>query len=177
MKTPGNWLRNHQGMTLLEVMVTLGVLSGVLAATLTMYSNTYKNIRTREALIDAIHDIDLIMTTIGDDIRQAQEFLPSYHDDELGGTTVAAMKIFMPDARSGEEAIVVYSLDTDQADRLVRSLRRQDHVTSVELSSRIQTLQVIPKTDRLIQVDVTVEGFVDAKRSTVQASSVYAMRK
>ena len=92
MRRQHHILIGQQGMTLLEVMVTLGILSMILIGTLRLYSTTYKNLQTHNALIDTIHDANLVMSYIGDDIRQADQVLNNYSNPELD-TVVAAMKM------------------------------------------------------------------------------------
>ena len=165
----------QRGMTLLEMVVTLGVLSVVLMGTLTIYSTTYRNFRTHDNMLNIIHDSESVMSTLGNDIRHAQQLLENYQDSDLR-TMVAAMKIRTDAPEQNEQQIVVYSRDRNQPNRLFRSVYRQDKVISVELSTRIQALNIIPKSDKLIEVQLTVEDKVAGQLSILQTSSVYAMR-
>jgi prepilin-type N-terminal cleavage/methylation domain-containing protein len=174
MKRQNNIFAQPKGMTLVEVLVTIAILSLVLGVTLTLYSTTFRNIRIRESLLYMLHDADLIMSSIGDDIRHTDEFLKDYHAPE-SHVVVAAMKTKNP-SKQAEERVIVYSLDAERPNRLIRSVHRGEDSTSVELSTFIRKLEIIPTTERLFKVNLLLEDEVAGKVETWQASSAFALR-
>lgn len=156
------------GMTLVEVLVTITILGFVLASSLTLYSTVLKNIQLRDSMLTMIRDSDLIMTYIGDDLRMAKELLSNYPTN-ASQTVVAALK--------EEERIIVYAIDADRPNRLVRSVYAGQNSTSTELSTRINRLQILAKTPRLFQVDLLLEETVVGKHQTWQTASAFAARQ
>ncbi len=175
MKERHNIFARLRGMTLVEVLVTIAVLSVVLMVTLTLYSTTFRNIRTHESLLNVLHDADLIMSYIGNDIRHADEFLNDYQGSE-SQTVVAAMKVTGGTPKRREESMIIYSLDAEYPNRLVRSVHIGENLTSMELSTLVRKLEVIPTTDRLFEVKLIVEDKVAGKLNTLQTSSAFALR-
>jgi prepilin-type N-terminal cleavage/methylation domain-containing protein len=166
---------NQQGLTLIEVIVTLAVLSGFLIGILGIYSKTYRNIKIKDSLISVIEDSDQIMSYIGNDIRHAYKFLGDYQDD-TSHIVVAAMKIRegMPEAPT--ENLVVYFLDAEQPHRLIRDVRTpQSHITT-EISNHIHTFRVIPKTQKLFEVQLILQDQAAGNISTSQVTSKFTMR-
>ena len=173
MRRGRRFLMEQQGMTLLEVLVTLGILSMVFIGTLRLYSTTYKNLRTRHLLVETIHDANLVMAYIGDDIRQADQVLSNYTDTELD-TVVAAMKMIPAYA---DERVVIYSLDAKRPTSLIRSVKTGTDRVSIQLSTLVKDLEIIPKNDKLFEVKLTLEDVTAGEVSTLQVSSAYALRK
>lgn len=166
--------RRH-GMTLVEVLVTLSVLSLVLAGSLSVYSSTYKTLRTRDALMNVIDDTTRIMATLGDDIRQAQEFLPDYHSLEFP-KVIVALKSYRPTNAHLEERLVLYSLDNKHPNRLIRSVITSKGVTSLQISAFIQNITILPKTDNLLEISLSLKAIAAGQPYTLQTSTVYALR-
>ncbi len=168
--------RNGQcGMTLLEVMVTLGVLSIFFMGTLQFYSTTYKHLRTRESALDLLHDAHYIMSSLGKDIRQAENLVENFQ--ELPARSVIAALKMAPDLNSHSgKMIVVYWLDRTRPTHLFRSVYRNGQESSSELSSLIQSLTIQPETDRLVSVQFTLQDRIAGQAATFQVSSAYAMR-
>ncbi len=165
----------RQGLTLIEVIVTLGVLSVFLTGTLGIYSRTYRNIKIKDSLMSVMSDSDLIMTYLGHDIRHAYEFLSDYQDD-TSNIVIAAMKIRegMPEAPT--ENLVVYFLDAEQPHRLVRDVRTPHSHITAEISTRVHTFKVIPKTQRLFEVRLILQDQAAGNLSTSQVTSKFTMR-
>jgi prepilin-type N-terminal cleavage/methylation domain-containing protein len=162
MKGRHSIFAKQKGMTLVEVLVTLGILSFVLGATLTLYSSTFRNIRTHDSFLNILHDADVITSYIGADIRRAHEFLKDYQTSQ-GQTVVAAMKVAKGIPEGNEESVIVYSLDAEHPNRLVRSVHTGASSTSIELSTLIREFKVI-------------EDEVAGNVNTFQASSAFALR-
>lgn len=175
MRKPYNLSAAQRGMTLVEVIVTLGILSVFFIGTLGIYSTTYKTLRTRDSLMNILDSSDLLMSYIGNDIRHAHEFLNNYQEDNAH-TVVAAMKIKQGGLDQTKERIVVYALDAEYPNRLFRIVHQESRVVSIELSTHIHTFNVIPKAENLFEVQLILRDRVAGKVSTLQASSVYAMR-
>jgi len=175
MKGRHSIFAKQKGMTLVEVLVTLGILSFVLGATLTLYSSTFRNIRTHDSFLNMLHDADLIMSYVGKDIRHANEFLKGYHTSETQ-IVVAAMKRVKGRPEGDEERLIVYSLDAERPNRLIRSVRTGANSTSIELSTLIREFKIIPTTQNLFEVTILLEDEVAGKVNTLQASSAFASR-
>lgn len=165
----------QQGMTLVEVLVTIGVLSFVLGAALTLYTTTFRNIQTRDSFLNILHDADLIMSSMGDDIKHAQTFLKDYQTN-ASQRVVAALKKIKGGPEQREEIVIVYSLETNRPNRLVRSVHTGEKTTSLELSTHIQELKITPTTDNLFKVTLTLEDEVAGKVNRLQASSAFALK-
>ena len=176
MRRPHRFLTGQQGMTLLEVLVTLGILSILLIGTLRLYSVTYKNLRTRHSLLDTIHDANLVMSYVGDDIRQTHEFLEHYTHKELA-TIVAALKLGRGTPVQAQERVIIYSLDAKRPGVLIRSVETGAEVTSVNLSTLVKNFEILPKNERLLEVKLTLEDVTAGEVSTLQVSSAYALRQ
>ena len=165
----------QNGMTLVEVLVTITVLSFVFGAALTLYSTTFRNIQTRDSFLNILHDTDLIMSYIGDDIRHAHKILKDYQAEE-SQIVVAAMKIIKGVPKKSEEILIVYSLETNRPNRLLRSVHTGERTTSLELSKLIREVKVIPTTDKLFKVTLTLEDEVAGKINRLQSSSAFALK-
>ena len=176
MKKQHYLLSEQWGMTLLEVIVTLGVLSVIFMGTLKLYSTTYKTLRTRDSLLNLIHDSHILMSYIGDDIRHA-ESVKSDFQLHTPNTVVAIIKIAAGSAIPSKEMVVVYSLGVKHPNRLFRSVYIEGKETSkVEISTYIYKLRVKPKTKKLFEVQIILKDQVVGQLSTLQVSSAYAMR-
>lgn len=167
-----------RGMTLVEVLVTIGVLSLVLAFILPMYSTSYETIRSRDALLTLIHESDRLMNMIGDDIRKAYEILLNAPSDKEH-TVTATMKVHQiaPDS-SLQEQVITYALDAQRPNRLLRLVQRQENekLITTELSRNIQSIQITSKTPMLFDVQLRLQQTVAGKKVSLQTASSYAMR-
>ena len=172
-RQPGN-LRKQQGMTLVEVMVTITVLSFVLGSSLTLYASMLKNIKKRDSVITMLHDADRIMTTLGTDIRRADKWLNNYSTRE-SYTVIAAMKVTNPFPNSSQEYIVVYALDDAYPNRLVRTVYAGESTTSTALSTRISAIKITPKPRNLVNVELLLEETVAGETKSWQGSSAFAL--
>lgn len=167
-----------RGMTLVEVLVTMGVLSLVLALVLPMYSTSYETIRSRDALLTIMHESDWLMDMIGNDIRQAHEILRNAPSD-MEHAVVATMKVHQiaPDS-SLQEEVIVYALDAQRPNRLLRIVQHQENgkLLTTELSRNIQSIQIVSETQRLFNIQLGLEQIVAGKKVSLQTNSSYAMR-
>jgi prepilin-type N-terminal cleavage/methylation domain-containing protein len=175
MKGRYNIFAKQSGMTLIEVLVTIAILSFVLGAALTLYSTTFRNIRTHDSFLNILHDADLIMSYIGDDIRHANHFLNDYPTDE-SQIVVAAMSTGKGAFNKSEETVIVYSLETKRPKRLIRSVHIGEKTTSLELSKLIQEIKILPTTDKLFKVTLTLKDEVAGKVNSLHASSAFALK-
>ncbi len=165
----------QRGMTLLEIMVTLGVFSIFVMGTLQFYSATYKHLRIRESAFDVMHDAQHIMSAIGQDIRQAEEVVENYQ--ELPARSViTAFKIAPTLSLYSGQTMIVYWLDETRPTHLFRSVYKNGQESSLELSPFIQSLTIQPEGDRLLNVQLALQDTVAGQLTTFQASSTYAMR-
>ena len=175
MKGRYNIFAKQSGMTLLEVLVTIAILSFVLGAVLTLYATTFRNIRTHDSFLNILHDADLIMSYIGDDIRHANHFLNDYQTDE-SQIVVAAMNTGKGTSNKSEETVIVYSLDAKRPKHLIRSVHIGEKTTSLELSKLIQEIKILPTTDKLFKVTLTLEDKVAGNVNSLHASSAFALK-
>ena len=179
MNQPLRIWHDARGMTLLEVLVTIGVLSVVLALILPMYSTSYETIRSRDALVTIIHEGDLLMTMIGGDIRKAHEILLNYSSKNTENPVVAALKIWQmtPDS-SLHEQIIFYALDAQRPNRLLRMVQHpgSEQLMSTEISRNIGSIQVTSNTDKLFTIQLMLQQTVAGKKVSLQTTTSYAMR-
>lgn len=173
-KQPGN-PKKQQGMTLVEVLVTITVLSFVLGSSFTLYASMLKNIRKRDSVIAMLHEADQIMTTLGNDIRRADEWLNNYSTRD-SHTVIAAMKMADPLTNSGDKCTVVYALDKDYPNHLVRAVYVGESITHTALSARISAIKITPQPPKLVYVELRLEEMVAGETKTWQGSSAYAMK-
>lgn len=166
----------QQGMTLVEVMVTIAVLSMVMASALTLYSRMFKNIQQRDSVVTMLYDSDHIMTYIGHDIRNADELLDAY-PVEASQTLITAMKFATPTGEGQEEQVVAYTLDTNRPTHLVRSIYAGESVVSTTLSTLVQVINIKPKTKNLFEVELLLEDTVAGELKSWQASSAFALQQ
>lgn len=176
MKRQGFLWNGQRGMTLLEVVVTLGILSGVLLGTMKIYSNAYRHFRTRGTLLTLLEDADQIMSTLGGDIRRANAISDSY-PPEGQRTVVVALHLTPQASPAPKDMTVVYSRDANHPYRLFRSVYTEEKViTSIELSTHIHDIHVHPKGKRLFEVRLALQESAARKTSSLQVSSAYATR-
>ncbi len=168
--------QRRQGMTLIEVMVTIGILSAFFIVALGMYSKTYSYVRSRNALMTIVDESDRIMTYIGADIRNAREFLADYTDEDESHRVIAAFT--MKAGKSGEaaERVIVYFWDADAPGRLVRSVQTAERQADMELTTNFDSLVVIPHAERLFEVRLFLQQQTADNVSRSHIISKYAMR-
>ncbi len=158
--------RSQNGMTLLEVLVTLGVLSVIFISTLQFYASTYAFLRNQEALTNVLLDANRIMTLLAEDIRGAETFLPDVSVNQ-SRTVVAAFEM-----RSNR---IVYSIAAEHPTTLRRSVHTGDNETFVDLSSVVRSLSVADK-HGLISVSLVLDIKGTGRAATYQVASAYAMK-
>lgn len=166
------------GMTLIEVLVTIGVLSLVLAFILPMYSTSYETLRSRDALLTIIHESDRLMHMIGADIRKAHEVLRNAPSD-MEHTVVATMKVHQIASDSSlQEQVIFYALDAQRPNRLLRIVQQQgnEQLVATELSRNVESIQVTSETQTLFNIQLRLQQTVAGKRVSLQTASSYAMR-
>lgn len=166
---------SSRGMTLVEVLVTITVLSFVLAISLGIYGNLLKTITMRDSISAMIGDADLIMRYIGQDLRQADEILSNYATNASQAVVVALKSINTASPRR-EERVVVYVLDADRPNRLVRSVYAGQNSTSIELSTRIGSINVSPSSPGLVGVKLMLTEMAAGKAQAWEASTTFAVK-
>lgn len=160
-----------RGMTLIEVMVTISLLSFVMASALTLYSNVMKANRQRDSLTTLIADADRILTTIEHDIRRAGALLSEYPIRDTQ-TVIAALPLRQkPEIPS----TIVYALDDKRPNHLLRLVYSGDNVTSTDMSAVVRSLSITPTTTALVNVELVVEDTIAGDVNTWQASSAFAL--
>jgi len=166
-----NW-RSQKGMTLLEVLVTLGVMSVIFIGTLEFYSSSYAFLRGQEAKSNALEDANRIMTLFAEDIRGAEALLPDFTMN-APRTLVAAFQM-RPNA-AAPRRIVTYSLDQARPATLLRSVYSEERETFFELSSDVHSLSVSER-NGLISVLLALDLKGTGRASTYEVASAYAMK-
>ncbi len=167
----------QRGMTLLEVIVTMGLLSVLLIGTLTIYAQLFKAIQMRDNLMTVLHDADLIMSSIGNDIRNASAFLKKDYQGNDPQKVIAAFKVRTRSAAQPEERVIVYALDSQHPDRLIRSVQTGGRVTSLELSRFVQQLDIAPTSQNVFAVQLVLKHTGAGKVNTWRTSSAFALRE
>lgn len=167
--------RGERGMTLLEVLVTLGVLSIIFIGILQFYSTTYKHLRVRESFVDIVYDAQVIMAHLGEDIRQAEEFLANFPMDNTR-SVITVFKMAPKTSTASPNIVVVYSLDNSRPSRLLRSTYEGEQERSTELSTSVQTLTIEPEMNGLVNVELVMRDKIAGRFTTFDVSSAYAMR-
>ena len=166
----------QRGMTLIEVMVTMGLLSVLLIGTLTIYAQLFKAIQTRDNLMTVLHDADLIMSSIGNDIRNASAFLKDYQGND-SQKVIAAFNVRTRSAAQPAERVIVYALDSQHPDRLIRSVQTGGRVMSLELSRLVQQLDIAPTSQNVFAVQLLLKYTGTGKVNTWRTSSAFALRE
>ena len=166
--------RHPRGMTLVEVLVTISVLSFVIMAVLSLYDTSLKNIRTDENRLALLHDANAIMAYFEDDLRLSQELLRNYQTADAQ-IVAAALKMKKRTAAEAEaERVIVYAFDAQN--RLIRSVYSGKQGVSFELSKSVRQLEVSPMAARLVRVSLIVADEVAGQKNSLPASSVFAMQ-
>lgn len=174
--------RQHQqkccprGMTLVEVLVTITILSFVLGSSLGIFGSVLKTITIRDSMLTMIYDADVIMMDLGQDLRHADEILSNYAAN-ASQTVVVALKSINTASPRREERVIVYVLDANRPNRLVRSVYAGQNSTSVELSTRVGNIKVNALASGLVEVKLILTDMVAGKAQAWQASTVFAMKK
>jgi type II secretory pathway component PulJ len=169
------WLK-QRGMTLIEVIVIVGLLSAILIGAMTIYSDLFAAIRGRDQLITVLHEANVIMTSIGDDIRHAVALLNDYQGNE-SQTVMAAFKVKQETSAQPEERVIVYAVDPQRPNRLLRTVQIGDRSTALELSTHVQQLEIAPKSENILAVHLVLQYPVAGKVNTWRTSSVFALRQ
>lgn len=173
-RQPGGSIRPQGGMTLIEVLVTISLLSFVMASTLTLYSKIMKTNRQRDSLATMIGDADRILATVEQDIRHADAIMTDYTIE--GNYTVIAALPRGKNATNQPRPTIVYALDADQPKRLFRVVVVRDNVQATELSAEVKNFTMVPASNTLVNVDLTVETAVAGEVKTWQIASAFALK-
>jgi prepilin-type N-terminal cleavage/methylation domain-containing protein len=168
-------LGGQQGMTLLEVLVTLGVLAVFMAGTLQFYSTSFRTLNAGDAALDLTHDAHAIMSALAEDIRRAETFVADVADS-ADRTVVAAMRMVPNTIAREKEVMVVYSLNDDHPAHLFRTVIKDSRESSLELSSSVQSLRLHIDANQPVRVELVLERTVAGRKKTFEASSAYTMR-
>lgn len=164
--------RSQKGMTLLEVLVTLGVMSVIFISTLEFYSSSYAFLRKQDAKSSALEDANRIMALLAEDIRNAETLLPDFATN-APRTLVAAFRM-RPNA-AAPRRIVAYSFEHDRPTTLLRSVYREEKETFFELSSDVRALS-ISEQNGLLSISLALDLKGTGRASTYQVASAYAMK-
>ncbi|MCP4404235.1 MAG: prepilin-type N-terminal cleavage/methylation domain-containing protein [bacterium] len=168
-------LHGQRGMTLLEVLVTLGVLSMFMVGTLQFYTTSYRHLNASEASLELTHDAHKIMSMLAEDIRQTEAFVPDFPSNTTR-IVLAAMRMAPKTAANAKDVVIVYSLDADRTEHLFRTVSKDGRESSLELSSSVQSLSIHADDNRPVRVELTLQKTVAGQVKTFEASSAYAVR-
>ena len=170
------FLMNRRGVTLLECVVTLTALSIFFLGAYQVYSSTYRYFYVREAQLNLVQDSQRIMSYIADDIRQAEILLPDYAGTNSYAVLLALKMQPSSSMSSDANTIIAYAIDKGKPHHLFRIVYANGQTTSLELSPYLDTLNVLPETEKLIKVELSLQETVAGKESTYHVASAYAMR-
>jgi prepilin-type N-terminal cleavage/methylation domain-containing protein len=160
----------QSGMTLVEVLVTISLLSLVMATTLTLYSRIMKTNRQRDSVTSMIADADRILATLEQDVRNADSVNSNFTLDD-SYTVVAALS---RTPNGSQQPTVVYAFGAEQPHRLFRVSITDAATTATELSPRVQSLTISSSSaGPLVDVELVVEENVDGELRTWKASSAF----
>lgn len=158
------------GMTLIEMLITISLLGGVMASTLTLYSNIIKTNHQRDSIATMIADADQVLAVVEQDIRKAATINPDY---ALAGTYSVIAAFPRPKNGSARARTIVYAFDASQPQRLLRiSVTDDVHVT--ELATDVKSFTMLPAPNTLINVELTLEKIVAGETKTWQASTAFS---
>ncbi len=160
----------QSGMTLIEMLITISLLGGVMASTLTLYSNIMKANHQRDSIATMIADADQVLSIVEQDIRKAATINPDY---ALAGTyTVIAAFPRAKDSSVWPQTIV-YAFDASQPRRLLR-INVTDDVHVTELATDVKSFTMLPAPNTLINVELTLEKVVAGETKTWQTSTAFS---
>ena len=163
---------SQKGMTLLEVLVTIGVMSVVFISTLEFYASSAQFLRKQEAMASVLQDANRIMALLAEDIRGAETFLPDFVVNEPR-TVVAAFKM-RPNAAFSRR-VVAYSFENAHPTTLLRSIHTEEREVFFELSSDVHSLAVSEQYG-LVSVSLVLDVKGTGRALTYQVASAYAMK-
>lgn len=158
------------GITLIEMLVTISLLGGLMAGTLTLYSNITATNRQHDAVAGLLAEADRIMAVMEQDVRLAADIDVEYA--LAGGYSVLAALPRLANGRDGAQTIV-YALDAEQPRRLYR-LTVTDRVHATELTSSVKDLSMIHEPEGLLTVELTLERLVAGKSVSWQSAAAFS---
>ncbi|UCE21519.1 MAG: prepilin-type N-terminal cleavage/methylation domain-containing protein [Candidatus Aminicenantes bacterium] len=136
-----------RGLTLVELLITVSVISLVLSALLSLYSAGQRYFLGESVMLDKLRDIRFIRNWITRDIKEAVEVLPSW-DVYTVSDSCLILRIPSVDANGyvidieNDYDHVVYRLNPQIPSRLERILDAKDGVSARSDGSRLLSSQV-----------------------------------
>ncbi len=136
-----------KGLTLVELLITVSVISLVLSALLSLYSAGQRYFLEENVKLDGLRDIRYVWNWITRDIKEAVEVLPSW-DVYTVSDSCLILRIPSVDANGyvidieNDYDHVVYRLNPQIPSRLERILDAKDGVSSRSDTSRFLSTQV-----------------------------------
>ncbi len=158
------------GMTLIEMLITISLLGGVMASTLTLYSNIMKTNRQRDVIATMIADTDRILSIVEQDIRKAATMNPDY---ALAGMYTVIAAFPRPQNDSARSQTIVYAFDAARPQRLLR-VAVTDDVHATELATGVKSLTMLSAPNTLINVELVLEQAVAGDAKTWQTSTAFS---
>ncbi len=153
IKTKGATMKNRtkktkpRGLTLVELLITMAVVSLVLSALLSLYSAGQRYFLGESVELDGLRDIRFVQNWITRDIKEAVEVLPSW-DVYTVSDSCLILRIPSVDANGyvidieNDYDHVVYRLNPQIPSRLERILDAKDGVSMRSDGSRFLSTQV-----------------------------------
>ena len=136
-----------RGLTLVELLITVAVVSLILSALLSLYSAGQRYFLEESVKLDGLRDIRYVRNWISRDIKEAVQVLPSW-DVYTASDSCLILRIPSVDANGyvidieNDYDHVVYRLNPQIPSRLERILDAKDGVSSRSDGSRFLSTQV-----------------------------------
>jgi len=136
-----------RGLTLVELLITVSIVSLVLSALLSLYSAGQRYFLGESVMLDKLRDIRFVRNWITRDIKEAVEVLPSW-DVYTVSDSCLILRIPSVDANGyvidieNDYDHVVYRLNPQIPSRLERILDAKDGVSARSDGSRLLSSQV-----------------------------------
>lgn len=161
---------SQSGMTLLEMLITISLLGGMMAGTLTLYASIMKTNRQRDTTAGMIADSDRILATVEQDLRHATSINPDY---ALAGTYAVIAALPRANRKNDQPQTIVYAFDAAQPKRLFRIVVTDD-VYVTDLTTGVTSFALRQASNTLVNVELGLERMVAGETKTWHTATAFA---
>ncbi len=102
------WLKGRKGITLIEALVYIAILSFVIGTIYSIYYNCSRIAKVGNSYIHTLRYTDLAISTMQRDIRQAKEIIPSV------GNFVTGRDVLILKSSIGEGSYIIYRFNKEK---------------------------------------------------------------